>query len=96
MERPKYSSGDDVKLNDIVDVGGGSGPEARVVVVIPTGEASQGFDASDWAYLELGVVFEDKTMFGLLHAETLDGEFVLVSRAQQSVQPDRREDAASD
>jgi hypothetical protein len=94
MERPIYFSGDEVRLDDVVDLGGGNGPKGRVVVIIPTGEAVDGFNGSDWAYLNAGVMFEEKTMFGLLHVEKLDAEFILVARAQQAVQPDRREDAA--
>ena len=88
MERPSYISGGEVRLNDVVDLGGGNGPNGRVVVIIPTGEAVDGFDASDWAYLKAGVMFEEKTMFGLLHVENLDEDFVLVGRAQQAVAAD--------
>lgn len=57
MNSLHYQDGQVVSLGDIVNVGGGNGPLCRVVVIIPTGEAVQGFNASDWAYLERDVVF---------------------------------------
>lgn len=89
MGRPSYISGEEVRLDDLIDLGGGNGPRGRVVVIIQIREAVDGFHASEWAHLKAGVVFEEKTMFGLLHAEKLDGEFILVGRAQQAVAADR-------
>jgi len=77
----KYHSGEDVRVGDVVDVGHGNGPKMRVVVIIPTGEAASGFNASEWAYLSSGVVLQDTKMFGLLHLSELDQEQVLIGRA---------------
>ena len=81
MTRIRYANGDEVKLGDIVDVGQGHGPQMRVVVIIPSGQAADGFDASEWAYLKRGVVLQDTKVFGLLHLDELDHEQVLVQRA---------------
>ena len=83
MNLLRYQDGQDVRLGDIVDVGGGNGPWCCVVVIIPTGDAAHGFNASDWAYLEHGVVLQDQKVFGLLHVEDLDDEYQLKQRAQQ-------------
>lgn len=81
MSRPTYSSGEGAYVGDLVDVGRGNGPLLRVVVVIPTQEAVAGFDASEWAYLENGVVLQDLKLLGLLHLATLDEDQILVRRA---------------
>ena len=75
-----YTSGDEVRIGDIVDVGGGSGPRMRVVVIIPSGEAAQGFKAEEWAYLKSGAMLQDVKLFGLLHLDRLEDEHVLVQR----------------
>jgi len=71
-ELPAYASGEPVHLGDVVDVGAGSGPQMRVVVIIPTSEAVEGFDAGEWKYLERGVLLQDTKVFGLLHLEELN------------------------
>ena len=76
-----YHSGEDVRLGDIVDVGHGHGPRARVVVIIPTAQALDGFSAKEWAYLGRGIVLQDEKLFGLLHLDELDHEHLLVRRA---------------
>lgn len=81
MRNVRYANGDEVKLGDIVDVGHGNGPQMRVVVIIPTGQAAEGFDASQWTYLKHGVVLQDTKIFGLLHLNELDDEQLLVQRA---------------
>ena len=48
----RYHDGATVQLGDIVDVGFGSGPTARVVVIVPTSEAAPGFIADEWSYLK--------------------------------------------
>jgi len=88
MEEVRYSSGELVELGDIVDVGGGSGPWCRVVVIIPTGAAASGFVASEWSYLKHGVMLQDTKTFGLLHLDALATEHVLVQRAQQAAAGD--------
>lgn len=72
-----------------MDVGGGNGPLCCVVVIIPNGDAASGFSAADWAYLKRGVVFQDEKVFGLLHVEELDHEYILMHRAQQATPADR-------
>lgn len=69
------------RLADAQRVLKANGPQMRVVVIIPTGEAAAGFNASEWAYLNSGVVLQDTKMFGLLHLSELDQEQVLVGRA---------------
>jgi hypothetical protein len=81
MEAVRYANGDEVKIGDIVDVGEGHGTRMRVVVIISSGEADEGFDAKDWAYLKRGIVLQDAKVFGLLHLDELDHEQVLVQRA---------------
>ena len=76
--RPAYASGEPVSLGDVVDVGAGSGPQMRVVVIIPTSEAVEGFDAAEWKYLERGVLLQDTKVFGLLHLEQLNEECLRV------------------
>jgi hypothetical protein len=81
MSRPKYSSGAEVRLGDVVDVGAGNGPRMRVVVIIPTHEAASGFDAAEWSYLGKGLMLQDQRAFGLLHLGELNDEQLLVERA---------------
>ena len=81
MATVRYATGDEVKIGDVVDVGQGKGPQMRVVVIIPTSQAAEGFEASQWAYLNEGVVLQDTKVFGLLHLKELDHEHVLVQRA---------------
>jgi hypothetical protein len=80
MEFFRYHDGQEVRLGDIVDVGGGNGPLARIVVIVPLSKAMPGFVAEEWAYLEQGIVLEDQQRFGLLHLPELDEECVLVQR----------------
>lgn len=77
-QRPVYATGEPVRLGDVVDVGGGNGPCLRVVVVIPTLEAAEGFDSEEWSYLKQGVLLQDTKVFGLLHLEELGEECVRV------------------
>ena len=81
MPTVTYQSGEEVRIGDIVDVGEGRGPKMRVVVIISSGEAADGFDAREWAYLGKGVVLQDAEVFGLLHLDELDHEQVLIERA---------------
>ena len=81
MSSPKYASGADVQLGDVVDIGAGNGPRMRVVVIIPTRQAAAGFNVAEWSYLTHGVVLQDEKVFGLLHLSELDDEQVLVQRA---------------
>jgi hypothetical protein len=76
-----YYSGEDVRLGDLVDVGHGHGQKARVVVIIQNGQALDGFNVQEWAFLQEGIMLQDETTFGLLHLPTLDEEYILVSRA---------------
>ena len=77
----KYASGAEVHLGDVVDVGAGNGPRMRVVVILPTHEAADGFNAAEWLHLEHGILLQDVTVFGLLHLGVLDNEQVLLQRA---------------
>ena len=81
MSQVRYASGDEVRIGDIVDVGKGNGPRMRVVVIIPSNEAAEGFDAAEWAYLKRGIVLQDTKIFGLLHLDEFDHEHILVQRA---------------
>ena len=81
MSGLRYDSGDEVRIGDIVDVGGGSGPTMRVVVIIPSAEAAEGFDSVAWAYLGKGIMLQDTKVFGLLHLDELGHEHLLVQRA---------------
>ena len=88
MQAIHYVSGERVQLGDVVDVGHGHGPQAVVVVIIPTAEAASGFNAAEWAYLGAGVMLQDTKLFGLLHLAELNQEHILVQRAQQGIQAD--------
>jgi hypothetical protein len=85
----RYASGDEVRVGDIVDIGGGSGPTMRVVVIISPAEAADGFDAAEWAYLGKGVVLQDSKVFGLLHLEELDQEHLLIQRVRRAGERER-------
>ena len=77
----RYANGDQVRIGDIVDVNEGKGPWMRVVVIIPSSEAADGFDPAHWSYLKKGIVLQDTKVFGLLHLDELDHGQVLVQRA---------------
>ena len=77
----RYHDGATVQLGDIVDVGFGSGPTARVVVIVPTSEAAPGFIADEWSSLKQGVLLQDTKLFGLLHVDTLDCEYLSLRRS---------------
>lgn len=79
--RPTYSSGDPVRLGDIVSVGADRDKQMRVVVIIPTSEAADGFSADEWSYLARGVLLQDEQVFGLLHLSELDETCVRVQAA---------------
>jgi hypothetical protein len=81
MDPVRYFTGEEVRVGDIVDLGCGKGPRMRVVVIIPSNEAAEGFNAAQWAYLKKGIVLQDTKVFGLLHIDELDHEYVLVQRA---------------
>lgn len=53
----------------------------RVVVIIPTSEAADGFNADEWSYLERGVMLQDMQVFGLLHLSEMDEACVRVQAA---------------
>jgi hypothetical protein len=57
----------------------------QVVVIIPSGEAAIGFNASEWAYLKTGVILRDTKLFGLLHISELSQEEFFVSRGPNMV-----------
>lgn len=77
----RYHDGEEVHLGDIVDVARGQGPKMRVVVIVATNEAVDGFDAKEWAHLGPGVLLKDADVFGLLWLARLDEEQILMSRA---------------
>jgi hypothetical protein len=72
VNRPTYSSGEIVRIGDVVDVEGGRGTLMRVVVIIETDEAAAGFSAADWQHVGKGIVLQDKLVFGLLHLEEMN------------------------
>lgn len=76
--RPAYSSGEPVCVGDVVDVGARRGQRMKVVVVISTSEAADGFNADEWRYLKRGVLLQDTQVFGLLHLSELDDSCVRV------------------
>lgn len=82
MAELKYATGEEVRIGDIIDLDKGYGPHMRVVVIIPTREAAEGFNASEWEYLKKGVMLQDTKLFGLLHLDELDKEQALISRAE--------------
>ena len=80
MTAQRYMSGEEIRLGDFVDLGFGYGPQATVVVPIPSGPAAEGFKAEDWAYLESGFLLQAQEM-GLVHYPEADDELLLIRRA---------------
>ena len=81
-----YPSGEEVRAGDVLGPGKEwDGQTARVVVVIPTLDAAQGYVASDWAYLKNGVMVEHSNANGvhLVHYSSIDEDFSLLHRASQ-------------
>ena len=63
-----YASGDEIRAGDQLGPGmQWSGQVSRVVVVIPTAEAVEGYVGSDWTYLETGVMIWDGESKGTLN-----------------------------
>ena len=80
-----YSNGEEVRAGD--ELGPGKqwdGQVTRVVVVIPTSEAVPGYVASEWGYLNTGVMVEHINASGvhLVHYASIDDDFELLQRAQ--------------
>jgi hypothetical protein len=81
---PRYWSGEEVRLGDLVDIGEGNGPILRVVVIPQLGLAAAGFDVQDWKSSDTAVVFQDVKAGGLValsHSDFLPGEPELIKRA---------------
>ena len=79
-----YASGDEIRAGDQLGPGmQWSGQVSRVVVVIPTAEAAEGYVGSDWTYLETGVMVEHINASGahLVHYPAIDEDFELLCRA---------------
>ena len=77
-----YLSGIEVQAGDLlVDV---EGQESRVVVVINTGKAVEGYDPEAWAYLGSGVLVEHRNASGvhLAHYPKIDEDFELLRRTK--------------
>jgi hypothetical protein len=80
MSRP-YASGELPMVGDAVDLGNGSGPKARVLVVVggPNAGAAASHKLSEWEYLGPGILVEADGM-GLVYEESPDDEVILVAR----------------
>ncbi|PAU59024.1 hypothetical protein BZL41_17070 [Pseudomonas sp. PIC25] len=73
----KYSTGEEIKLGDIVQVGGND--IGAVVGIIETGEFSKDYPAEDWAYLNTGTLILTQEA-GLIHYPEPDDEIKLIER----------------
>jgi hypothetical protein len=78
-----------VKIGDFVDVGNGHGLEARVVVIISSGEVVAGFSAPEWSYLKQGVMLQDQKVFGLLHLPEFNHEHILFGAPKKALKQRR-------
>ena len=73
-----YSSGEEVKLGDIVTLGNNN--PGVVVCSLDTGEYSEKYSHDQWSYLKQGVLIEFMK-FGIIHySNILEHDIVLVSR----------------
>ncbi len=68
-------------VGDLVDLGFGQGPKAKVLVVVGGTNvgASPGYSVSEWEYLGPGILVEADGM-GLVYENDPDDETVLISR----------------
>lgn len=73
----KYSDGTNVVVGDIVELW--DGLTGKVLCNLDEQRAIQGFEISDWLYLEKGIIVEtDKA--GLVHYEKQEGTIRLMSK----------------
>lgn len=78
-----YPNGEVILVGDILAPGYAvDGQVARIVVVIPTLCAAEGYDAREWAHLESGVLVEHRNASGLhlVHYPVIDEDFELLER----------------
>jgi hypothetical protein len=73
----KYSTGEEMQLGDIVQVGGND--TGAVVGIIEAGEFSKGYLAEEWAYLNKGALVLTQGA-GLIHYPEPDDEIKLIER----------------
>jgi hypothetical protein len=77
---PRYKSGEEINAGDLIRVErAGDAAQGRVLVVIDTAKAVDGYEASEWAYLGTGVMVEVKEI-GLVHFIKPHEELVLERR----------------
>ncbi len=80
MTASLYASGEQIELGDVVDMAGGLGKRATVVVLISSGLAAKGFKADEWAYLKSGFMLQTDDG-SLLHYPEPDDDLVFICRA---------------
>ena len=77
---PRYKNGEEIKAGDFVRVElAGDSVKGRVVVVIDTAAAIEGYIANEWTYLGTGVMVKSDEI-GLVHFIKTHEELVLESR----------------
>ena len=81
MNKLCYTTGEEVVIGDIVNIG--SGNVMQVVVVISQEIALAGFNAHDWSYLINGVILQDQKTGLLFHIDKIDEELALIKRAKR-------------
>jgi hypothetical protein len=77
-----YASGVTVMVGDKVDLG--QGQVGEVVGIIQERHFSVGYNISDWAHLETGLLINTK--FGDLRMETPDEDLELISRVGSNLE----------
>lgn len=79
-----YSDGDIVHAGDWLSPGREvNGQCARVVLVVPAGEAVAGYDPGEWTHLRDGILVENTGANGLhlIHYPQLDDDIELLRRS---------------
>ena len=77
----RYADGLEVRLGDKVRMDGAGMGE--VVFSLDTGEFSDAFPATQWAYLERGVMLSFEKLGLVYHAGDVDADIVLIRRAEE-------------
>jgi hypothetical protein len=78
---PRYGSGGDMNLGDVVRFGPDSTDIGRIVVIIATGQAMEGHTTSEWELLGSGIVVNARSK-GLMHCKAPYSELTFMRRAR--------------
>jgi len=78
MSQLFYTTGEEVRLGDIVEMDGRMG---KIVACIESGQFSAGLPENNWAYLKTGVLWEG-TELGLVHIPSLSDPDLIFIRCK--------------